>query len=120
MIEEQRRAAVYVQTSEQETFPSAVVEALAASTPVIVSDIPGMREAVIDGITGFLVRRGDTAALACAIKKILHDPALRQRMGRAARDYVYEHFSADVVLAKRISLFEELCHGSQKNACSSP
>lgn len=62
---------VFVGCSLQEGYYLAVLEAMAAGLPVIVNDIAGMREAVLDGFTGHVVPPSDPESLAAAIEKIL-------------------------------------------------
>ena len=71
-------------TSGWENFPHAVVEGLAAGTPVIATDVGGVREIVEDGVNGLLVPPGDAGALAAAIRRFLGDDTLRERMSAAA------------------------------------
>ncbi len=77
------RAAIFVLPSYHEGTPRTVLEALATARPVVTSDVPGCRETVIDGETGFLVAPRDSAALAAAIAKLVSDAGLRRRMGEA-------------------------------------
>ncbi len=69
----------------QESFGIAVVEAMAAGLPVVVSDIPGYREVVDHGVEGLLVPPRDPEALAAALLRVLRDPSLAERLGRAGR-----------------------------------
>jgi glycosyltransferase involved in cell wall biosynthesis len=54
---------------------------------VIASNSPGIRESVRDGDTGYLVRHGDTAAMAQAMRRLAADRALVERLGVAARAF---------------------------------
>jgi len=72
-------------SSSWENFPHAVVEGLAASTPVIATDVGGVSEVLTDGVNGLLVPAQDPAALAGAIKRFFADEALRGRLRAAAR-----------------------------------
>lgn len=69
--------------SHTEGFPLGILEAMGAGLPVVASDVGGVREAVEDGVTGFLAPDGDPAAFADAIARLVEDPALRARMGEA-------------------------------------
>jgi glycosyltransferase involved in cell wall biosynthesis len=64
-----------------------VLEAGACGTPAVATDVPGLRDAVRDGETGFLVRTPDATAFADALRRILDDPALRARLGEAAHRF---------------------------------
>jgi glycosyltransferase involved in cell wall biosynthesis len=65
--------------------PRALLEAAACARPLVVTDVPGCRHFVRDGIEGLVVRREDPAALAAALDLLARDPEMRQRMGEAAR-----------------------------------
>ena len=58
------------------------VEAAACGTPVIASDSPGLRESVVAGESGVLAPHGEAAAWAAAIREVLEEPSLRERLGR--------------------------------------
>jgi glycosyltransferase involved in cell wall biosynthesis len=70
----------------------AVLEASACGLPVVVSDAGGLPEVVLNGETGFVVKREDPAATAYALLQLVTDDALRQRMGRAGRDHVVRKY----------------------------
>jgi glycosyltransferase involved in cell wall biosynthesis len=71
-----------------EGMPRAMLEAAACGRPLIVSDVPGCRHFVRDGIEGLIVPPDDPIALARALAKLAGDAALRHRMGEAARQRV--------------------------------
>lgn len=76
-----------------DSFTMSAVELGASGVPLIVSDLPGLREAVIPEVTGLLAPAGDASALARAISRVLDDATLRVRMGAAARERVLAEFS---------------------------
>lgn len=76
-----------VATSVKEGWGLTVTEANACGTPVIASDVPGLRDAVRDGETGVLVPFGDSAALSAKLLALLGNPAERERMSRNAIRY---------------------------------
>ncbi len=82
-----RRAWVHVLTSVKEGWGITNMEAAACGTPTVASDSPGLRESVLDGRSGFLVRHGDVDTLAIKLGLILSDPSLREKMGLAAREF---------------------------------
>ena len=82
-----QRAWVHVLTSEKEGWGLTCLEAGACRTPTVASDSPGLRDAVIDGQTGFLVRHGDSGALARRLGELFADARLRRAMGEAARTF---------------------------------
>jgi glycosyltransferase involved in cell wall biosynthesis len=83
-IEILRKAHVVVNPSSKEGWGVTVTEANACGTPVVASDVPGLRDAVLDGKTGFLVAHGDVRGFADRIAEILADQALRERLSDAA------------------------------------
>ena len=88
---------------EQEGFGIVFLEAAAFGVPQVAGDSGGASEAVLDGETGLVVEDpSDPGAVAEAIRTLLVDPALRRRMGRAARTRVQESFDTDV-LASRLA-----------------
>lgn len=88
---------------EQEGFGIVFLEAAAAAVPQVAGRSGGSHEAVADGETGFVVdASGDAAAVADALRRLLADPALRRRMGAAARRRAEAHFDYDV-LAHRLA-----------------
>jgi glycosyltransferase involved in cell wall biosynthesis len=82
-----RRAWIVGLTSPKEGWGITNLEAAACGTPVVASDSPGLRESVLDGRTGFLVKHGDVSALADAFERISADPALVTRLGTAGRAF---------------------------------
>jgi glycosyltransferase involved in cell wall biosynthesis len=82
-----RRTWAHVLTSPKEGWGISNLEAAGCGTATIASDAPGLRDSVRDGETGFLVPHGDITALADAIKRITVDTALRDRLGRNAREF---------------------------------
>ncbi|HEX6373497.1 MAG TPA: glycosyltransferase family 4 protein [Longimicrobium sp.] len=88
-----------------EGFPRVLIEAGATGVPVVTFDLPGCREAVVSGETGVLVPPGDSGALAAALERLIGDPELRRRMGRAARRRVEEHFDRRDVVRRTLALY---------------
>ena len=82
------RASVFVHPSYNDCFPLVLLEALGAGLPVVSTTEGGIPDIVQDGVTGFLCPPRDAAAVADRIGRLLKDPDLRARMGKAARrDY---------------------------------
>ena len=79
------RATLLVLPSFFEGQPLALLQAMAAALPVVTSDCCGQRDLVAHGENGLLFPRGDAVALAACIERCLADPALRARLGDAAR-----------------------------------
>lgn len=97
-----------VHPSLQEGFSNAILEAMAAGKAVVATAVGGNPEAVVEGVTGVLVRPGDVAALATAVVRLLKDPAARSRFGSAGRARVLEQFSVDSVVERYQAAYEAL------------
>jgi len=82
------RAAIVVVPSRREGYGMVAREAMAHARPVVATAVGGLVDAVDDGVTGLLVPPGDPQALRSALERLLHDPALRTRLGEAARQRV--------------------------------
>jgi glycosyltransferase involved in cell wall biosynthesis len=81
-----RRAAVVACPSHREGYGIVCAEAMAHGRPVVAGAVGGLRDLVVDGETGLLVAPGDADALRDALGRLLGDPALRRRLGAAARE----------------------------------
>ena len=97
-----RRAWAVVFPSPKEGWGISNVEAAACGTPALASDSPGLRESVRDGVTGYLVPHGDSRALADRMLALAADPALVERLGRAARGFA-ESLSWDAAARATVS-----------------
>ncbi len=97
-------------------FPSQVpeglgrvaIEAMAASKPVIASDIGGMKDTVITGVTGILVTPDDVSAWRTAIVKLLKDAKARAQFGRAGKQRAMSLFSEDTIITQAITTYEKV------------
>lgn len=95
-----RRASVFVLPSLMDSFGMVVIEAMASGTPVIVSENTGAKDAVREGVDGFVVPVRDVDALTERIRYLRDRPAEVERMGRNARTqaerYSWEHYRARI------------------------
>src|SRR5215218_5080773 len=90
-----RAAALSVIPSLEEGFGIPAAEAMGCETPVVASDAGGLPEVVEHEVTGLIVPRGDSSALAEAIGSLLADPVRRASMGRAGRERALRLFDWD-------------------------
>ena len=93
--------------SEKEGWGLTVLEAAACGLPTVASDVPGLRDAVLDGRTGVLVPHGDVETLARAAVDLLQHPEQRRRLARNAREWA-ERFSWDAVAEATADCIEEV------------
>jgi glycosyltransferase involved in cell wall biosynthesis len=77
---------------DSESFGVAVIEASACALPVVVSDVGGLPEVVRDDETGLVVPRDDVPALQAALKRLVLDGALRERLGQRGRVHVEREY----------------------------
>lgn len=80
---------------KREGIPVVIMEALAAGVPVVASDLSGIPELVLDGVTGLLVPPADAERLADGLARLAGDPGLRARLGRMGRELVERDFDLD-------------------------
>jgi glycosyltransferase involved in cell wall biosynthesis len=79
---------------------------MAHGRAVVATPVGGIPSLVEDGVTGLLVPRGDARALRGAITKLLGNPALRRKLGAAARARVHEVASWDRVVEETLAAYE--------------
>jgi glycosyltransferase involved in cell wall biosynthesis len=96
----------------REGLPKAALEAAASGLPMVLTDIPGCREAVVDGVTGLLVPPRDPPALAKALARLIDDPVLRASMGAAARELAVSQFSDAIICARTLLVYDGLANRS--------
>ena len=101
-------AEIGVTSSVYEGFGLPAAEAMSCGTPVIATRAGALPEIVGDDAAGILVPPGDPPALAAAIKRLLADKPLRQRMGQAARKRIEDFFSWQAAARKSVEVYREL------------
>jgi len=99
---------VLVHLSLREGLPRTLPQALAAGKPVVAFDVDGAREVCRDGATGFLIRAEDTAGVATAVIRLLHDRALAANLGAHGRQLVRDEFGAALMVHKLDELYRRL------------
>jgi glycosyltransferase involved in cell wall biosynthesis len=102
---------VFVLPSLDEGLPIAILEAMAEGLPVIATEVGGVPELVVHGVTGLLVHTSSPSALTEALDQLLRDPDLRRTMGQNARKQVREEFSEEKMARKVETVYEVLLSG---------
>jgi glycosyltransferase involved in cell wall biosynthesis len=92
--------------SQAEGFGLVLIEAMAAGVPVVATNVPGIRDVVIDNETGLLVPPRSPAEIARAIRKIIDDPGLRARLIENGAKSVRERFTWDKSLPQYLKLLQ--------------
>ncbi len=118
---------IYVQPSLSESFGLAVIKAMAYNLPVVASDVGGLKELVLDpsrlgrsrlgpspdgraeadGKTGFLVEPANPTAIVQAVKKLLDDKKMAQKMGVAGRKRVEKYFTIDRMMKETEEVYQK-------------
>lgn len=101
-------ADIFVLPSRSEGFSNAIVEAMAASLPVVATNVGGNAEAVENGVSGFVVPSDDPQALAGAIMKLLADPERAIAMGAAGKQRVAEKFTIEAMMKQTTETYTKL------------
>ncbi len=92
-------------STDHETFCVAACEAMGCARPVVAARTGGLVEVVRDGETGFLVPPADPHALAERMRTLLDDPTLRERMGRAGREWTNSMFTWERVIERMLACY---------------
>jgi glycosyltransferase involved in cell wall biosynthesis len=102
------RSNLFLFPSRHEGMPNAVLEAMASGLPVVATRIAGNEELVLDGETGLLVHPEDVQSLRDALRTLLADERLRERLGRASRQRVGKDYSWENVARRYSETLESL------------
>jgi glycosyltransferase involved in cell wall biosynthesis len=97
-----------------EPFGMTPLEAMACGVPVVGSRVGGIKTSVVDGETGYLVPPKDPKALAARLLSLLSDATLRDRMGRAGRRRVDEHYTWKRIATLAATAFSEVAAGAPR------
>lgn len=92
----------------REGVPRVILEAAATGLPTVGFDVPGVREAVRDGETGYLVADRDVEALTDRVSRLLEDDVQRVAMGQAARQMVEADFDVRAIEHQYLDVYREL------------
>ena len=99
---------IVVLPSVGEGISKALLEAAACGRAIVATDVPGCREVVIPGVTGYLIPLNDPVALAEKLERLAANPDLRAQMGQAGRRLIEEKFSEEYVNEEILSIYRKL------------
>jgi glycosyltransferase involved in cell wall biosynthesis len=102
------KAHIAVLPSRREGLPLSLLEAAACGRPLVATDVPGCREIARAGLNALLVPVDDAVALAEAVQRLAHDPALRAKFAAAGRVLVEREFSSRLVGADVVNLYRDM------------
>jgi len=114
LLEAYRRATIFclpcrvAADGDRDGIPNVLIEAMACGLPVVTTGVSGIPELVVDGVNGLVVPAEDPRALAEAMVRLHRDPALAERLGRAAQAAVRERFDGERLTAHLALLFQPL------------
>lgn len=94
--------------SYREGLPKALLEGMAAGLPCVTTDVPGCREAIVNGENGLLVPPRNHHALANALQRLILDSDLRLQMGRRGWVMASNEFSSAIICQQTLKVYEEL------------
>lgn len=114
MPEVYAQAHVVCLPSYREGLPKALVEAAACGRPVVGTDVPGCREVVRHEDTGLLVPVRDARALASALRRLVEDKLLRERLGAGGRRLAVAEFAQERIAEQTMELYERLMSARAK------
>ena len=110
IVEILQKSTIACLPSYREGMPKFLLEAASTGLPIVTTDVPGCREVVMNGENGYLVPPRNPEALASAIKKLLSDKALRQKMGEKGRALVEREFDIGKIVEQTISLYQRILY----------
>jgi len=96
---------IFLLISNWEGFPISTLEAMNFCLPVIVSDVGGAKEAVLEGKTGYLIKRKDSLELSQKLDILVKDAALRKSMGDEGKKLLIDKFSAESMYKKTLQIY---------------
>ncbi len=99
---------IFVLTSNWEGFPITTIEAMRASLPVIVTDVGGSSEAVINNFNGFIIPPNDEKQLTLCLEKLINSKKLQQKFGANSYSMYLKLFSYDVFYSKTKKIINNL------------
>jgi len=109
------QATIVVLPSYREGMPKVLLEAQALGRPIVTTDVPGCREAIEDGKTGFLVQVKDEQSLANAIEKLIINDELCLQFSHNARVLAEQKFDIKQVVKTHINIYENLVQSQHAN-----
>lgn len=92
----------------REGLPKSLIEASAIGRPIVTTDSVGCRDAIEDGVSGYLIPIKDSQTLADRLKLLFEDKNLRMSMGLKSREFAERNFSIDKVVATHLEIYSKV------------
>ncbi|MEK6732746.1 MAG: glycosyltransferase [Candidatus Omnitrophota bacterium] len=99
---------VFFLSSKAEGLPTALLEAQAVGIPVIATDVGGVRDALIDGVTGFIIANNNIEDAKSRIIHLFKNPQVIKKMGEEGRKYVEAKFNIKILNRRLVGIYENL------------
>ncbi|WP_204141999.1 glycosyltransferase family 4 protein [Halomicronema sp. CCY15110] len=103
---------IFVLISHWEGFPRTIIEAMRAGLPVVATQVGGVAEAVLDGVTGFCIPPEDETMLRQRLQQLMQAASLRQDMGAAGRQRYQTQFTFERMYTETYQVYESVLSGS--------
>jgi len=100
-----------IEQGDTEGLPSAVLESMSTGTPVIGSDVGGMKDGIFNDYNGYLVPQKSVEALAQSLNKVFDDPQLLKKLSDNAFTYIREKVSWDITKEKFYAIYKRVHYG---------
>jgi glycosyltransferase involved in cell wall biosynthesis len=113
-------ADIFAFPTENDAFPSSLVEAMACGVPVVTTPVGAIGTIVRDGENGLMVRPGNAAELQAALERLLTDPESAAPLGEAARRTIVANFSAKSITRRYMDSFRQLVGIAADSICDPP
>lgn len=97
-----------IASTRTEGIPQVAIQGMAMGLPIVGTDVGGVPEALKPSGAGVVVPARDPSALADGVRRLLRDPAAREKMGRSGREYARKWFSLDKMVDDTLALYEEV------------
>lgn len=114
LMEELRRASVFLLPSRQENSPMAIAEAMVAGIPAIAANRCGMPYMIEEGRTGFLIDPESTEQIADRLARLVASPSLCEQMGQAGRKVALKRFHPRAVAEKTREVYRRICADARR------
>lgn len=103
---------ILVLPSMREGLPNVLIEAAAMEVPVVASDIPGCRDAVLPDINGELFEKNNVDSLMAILEKLINNTALREQYGMNGRKFVQDNFTNETIWKGQLNIYQKLLGNS--------
>lgn len=105
---EMSKSSMLVLTSQNETAPMVIAEAMTVGLPVIATDVGGVKYMIEHDKNGYVIDQGSSDQLFFFLKKLLTNNDLRKKVGSAAREYAFTHYDAEIVAKKTLQVYKNI------------